>query len=192
MTCHLWFKETTSPWHSLNLTGIFFLSAVLTAAHIFPSFTGPSSRRSQFNRRVGESQTLFDKYYLLAGGGKHGGKFTSKNVSLHATSAYIDWRTTRQNVQTYSGHTTFAGFRGHDRKLTVHELKKDSSVEKKERKKLAYLCSRSRLCAETVELKHKTVGRRCVESVMRHPLQWPLVFFALAQIKFRSMFNELI
>lgn len=27
---------------------------------------------------------------------------------------------------------------------------------------------------------------------MRHPFQWPLVFLALAQIKFRSMFNDLI
>lgn len=40
MTRHLWFKAavkgTTSPLQSINLTGLFFfLSAVLTAAHIF-------------------------------------------------------------------------------------------------------------------------------------------------------------
>lgn len=49
----------------------------------------------------------------------------------------------------------------------------------------------SSLCGNC-RVKAQDCWRRCGKSVMRHPVQWPLVFLALAQIKIRSMFNDLV
>lgn len=104
-----------------------FLSAVLTAAHIFPSFTGPSSRRGQFNRRAGGSQTLFDKYYLLAGRGGVAVNLPPRNVSLHRRQRTLIEELVNRICRRPPGDTTLNVFRGHGRKLTVHELNRQIS-----------------------------------------------------------------
>lgn len=165
MTRHLWFKGavkgSTSPLQSVNLIGI-FLSAVLTAAHILPSFTGPSSRRGRFNRRAGESQTLFVKYYLLAGR-ERGCKFTSKKVSLHATS-YSDWRTCKQNLQTFSRRYDSRCISRTWREVNSSWTKQTVQLKKKRKKKKAglFVHSLSSLCGNC-----RTKAQDCWEKMRR-------------------------
>lgn len=66
-----------------------------------PVLLVPAPGEASLTGELESHKLLFDKYYLLAGR-ECGGKFTSKKVSLHATSTYNDWRTCKQNLQTFS------------------------------------------------------------------------------------------